>query len=235
MSFHEDDLLPISALQHLLFCERQCALIHVERLWEENRLTAEGRHMHERAHEGQPETRGRGRTVRGLMIRSLQWGIVGEADVVEFLAPESVTAAEGLPNRIATGIDADWSGWAVTPVEYKRGRPKTNDCDRVQLCAQALCLEEMLGIDIEVGSLFYGQRRRRTVVPLDQSLRQRTTEAIRRLRQMIEARETPPAVREPKCDNCSLFNLCLPGALKPQRSASQFFNHALETHITRTE
>lgn len=229
--FHEDDLLPISALQHLLFCERQCALIHVERLWEENRLTAEGRHMHDRAHQGEPETRGGLRTVRGLMIRSLRWGIVGQADVVEFLAPDGTPAAHALPNRISAGTDADWSGWTVTPVEYKRGRPKKDDCDRVQLCAQALCLEEMLGVGIEVGSLFYGQRRRRTVVPLDEALRQRTVEAIRRLREMIVTRETPPAVREPKCNNCSLFDLCLPDTLSPRMSASQFFDHALDTHM----
>ena len=229
--FHEDDLLPISALQHLLFCERQCALIHVERLWAENRLTAEGRHLHQRAHEGPAETRGRLRIVRGLLLRSLEWGIVGQADVVEFLAPEGASAASApLPSRIA-GTVRDWSGWTVTPVEYKRGRPKKDDSDRVQLCAQALCLEEMLGISVTAGALFYGRRKRRTPVKIESDLRGTTARAIERLHEMVAAGHTPPAVREPKCDNCSLMELCLPDALAPAQSASQFVEQSLAAHV----
>ena len=231
MPFHEDDLLPISALQHLLFCERQCALIHVERLLEENRLTAEGRHLHERAHDGAAETRGSLRTVRGLLLRSLEWGLIGQADVVEFLAPDGVAVATSLPSRVAADSQADWSGWTVTPVEYKRGRPKKDDSDRVQLCAQALCLEEMLGIEVAAGALFYGQRKRRTTVVLDDDLRSTTARAIQRLRQMIQDNETPAAVREPKCDNCSLIDLCLPDAASAGRSASQYVDRVFAAHL----
>jgi CRISPR-associated exonuclease Cas4 len=135
----EDDLLPISALQHLLFCERQCALIHVEQVWAENRLTVEGRHLHERVDGGEHETRGGLRTARALPIRSLRLGLAGRADVVEFHASEG---AAGPPR--------------VVPVEYKRGRPKSHRADEVQLCAQALCLEEMLGVHVAAGALFYG-------------------------------------------------------------------------------
>lgn len=229
--FQEDDLLPISALQHLLFCERQCALIHVERLWEENRLTAEGRHLHDRAHEGPSETRGRSRIVRGLWLRSLQWGLVGQSDVVEFEAPPGLSAADSLPIRLAAGKDADWSGWMVRPVEYKRGKPKKDNSDRVQVCAQALCLEEMLRIEILEGSLFYGQRKRRTAVVLDESLREITSRAIQRLRQMIQENETPPAVREPKCDSCSLIHVCLPDAASGTRSASRFVEDSFTEHL----
>ncbi len=229
--YDEDDLILNSALQHLLFCERQCALIHVEQLWEENRLTAEGRHLHQRAHEGAPETRGGSRTVRGLWLRSLHWGMVGLSDVVEFEAPVGVSAAASLPSRLAAGDDVDWSGWTARPVEYKRGKPKQDDSDRVQVCAQALCLEEMLGIDVTEGALFYGQRKRRTVVAIDEPLREITTRAIQRLRQMIQDNETPLAVRAPKCDNCSLIHVCLPDAASGSRSAAQFVDASFTAHL----
>ena len=130
--FAEDALLPLSALRHLLFCERQCALIHVEGLWAENRLTVEGRHLHERADSGRSESRPGVRIARTLPIRSLRLGLIGRADVVEFH-----DAGPGAPPR-------------VVPVEYKRGRPKLDESDRVQLCAQALCLEEMLGVRVHL-------------------------------------------------------------------------------------
>lgn len=228
--YHEDDLLPISALQHLLFCERQCALIHVERLWAENRLTAEGRHLHERAHDGAAETRGQLRTVRGLSLRSLEWGIVGQADVVEFLAPEGTSVAAALPSR-REAAQRDWSGWTVTPVEYKRGKPKTDDSDRVQLCAQALCLEEMLNVCVAEGALFYGTRKRRTKVAFDAALRETTARTIQRLHTLVADGLTPPAVREPKCRNCSLVELCLPDALDPARSASRYVERAFSEHM----
>lgn len=134
--FSEDTLLPISALQHLLFCERQCALIHIEGLWAENRLTVEGQHLHRKAHEGPDETRGDLRVVRGLALRSLRLGLIGKADVVEFQSDER---SDG-PRR-------------PFPVEYKRGKPKSHEADRVQLCAQALCLEEMLAVAVPEGAI----------------------------------------------------------------------------------
>ena len=208
--YAEDQLLPISALQHLLFCERQCALIHLEREWAENRFTIEGQHLHRKAHHGRDEWRGNVHIVRGLWIRSFRLGLVGQADVVEF---ESVDPSDGQKGP---------SYERITPIEYKRGRPKQNDSDRVQLSAQALCLEEMLGITIDAGDLFYGKRQRRTHVEFDESLRTKTEWAAGRLHEMIASRKTPPAVRMKKCDTCSLLYLCLPEVTQSSRSATRF-------------
>lgn len=208
--YDEEDLLPISALQHLLFCERQAALIHVERLWAENRLTVEGRHLHEKAHGGPPQTRPGCRTVRGMPLRNLRLGLHGVADVVEF---------HEAPN--------DDDGGTVMPVEYKRGRSKLGDHDRVQLCAQALCLEEMLAVVVPQGAIFYGRTRRRELVSLTEELRQTTTAAARRLRELVETGTVPRVDRQPKCERCSMLHLCLPDATRPNRSARRYFQRAL--------
>lgn len=207
----EEDLVPISALQHFLFCPRQCALIHVERLWADNRLTVEGSHAHRKAHEGPDEKRAGVRIERGVVLRSFRLGLVGVADVVEFIE-------EGMALR-------------PFPVEYKRGRPKTHEADRVQLCAQAMCLEEMLGIAVPAGALFYGALRRRQRVAFDANLRELTESAADRVRALIAERLTPPAVREPKCDNCSLVELCLPDVLSGHRSASEYLARALASSL----
>jgi len=141
--YTEDQLLPLSALQHWVFCPRQCGLIHIEQTWDENRLTAQGRQLHERVHEAEDENRPGVRIVRGLRIHSYRLGLIGQADVVEFHQSQAgieLTGADGL--------------WQPFPVEYKRGKPKKNGCDEVQLCAQAMCLEEMLEINIDQGALF---------------------------------------------------------------------------------
>ena len=183
------DSLPISALQHWLFCPRQCALIHVERLWAENRFTAEGRLLHERADEGRPESREGMRILRGVQIASLAHGIHGIADVVEM------------------------RGAIPRPVEYKRGRPKAHRADEVQLCAQALCLEEMTGETVAEGVLFYGRNRRRTPVAMDETLRALTRRVIDEARDAIDAGRLPAPVYEAKrCDACSLMELCRPKA-----------------------
>lgn len=226
--FSEDQLLPISALQHLIFCERQCALIHVERLWEENRLTVEGRLLHNRAHEAADEHRHGVTIARGMPVRSLRLGLFGVADVVELHfepgdgradhsdaepAYPSSTAQRDTPliHHVLRGQLKQ-----VTPIEYKRGRPKKDDSDRVQVAAQAVCLEEMLDCRVDVAHLYYGKRKRRTEVMIDESLRARLKQATSRLHQMIADRETPRAVRQPKCDSCSLINVCLPdGTLLP--------------------
>lgn len=207
--YDEDDLLPISALQHLLFCERQCALIHVEGLWAENRLTIEGRHLHERADSGATESRPGLRVERSVAVRSLRLGLTGKADVVEFHR-----AVDGAPER-------------VVPVEYKRGRPKLDDSDRVQLCAQALCLEEMLGVPVDAGAVFYAQTRRRLDVPFDAELRGRTETAARRFRAVVASGATLRAVRMPKCSGCSLIDLCLPDAQGARCSARAFTERVL--------
>ncbi|HEY2290227.1 MAG TPA: CRISPR-associated protein Cas4 [Thermoanaerobaculia bacterium] len=212
--FAEDDFLPLSGLQHLLFCERQAALIHLERIWVDNPLTVEGTHLHERADGGESESRGDLRVVRGLPLRCARLGLTGKADVVELrrLGPGEEAAGASLPGL--SGL------WRPFPVEYKRGRPKAHRADEAQLCAQALCLEEMLGVEIPAGALFYGQPRRRMEVELDRALRQLTEEAAARFHELVDRRITPKPVREPKCDQCSLLDVCLPAA--PASSAQRY-------------
>ena len=188
----EDALIPLSALQHHLFCPRQCALIHVEGLWAEDAATAEGRILHERVDAGQGETRPRVRIARGLAIRSLALGVAGRADVVEF---------HGRPPR-------------PFPVEYKRGKPKSHRADEVQLCAQAICLEEMCGGEVAEGALFYGVTRRRLPVKFDAELRALTARVAGEARTNIAAQNTPPPILTPACRRCSLADLCQPARLE---------------------
>lgn len=191
MTFAESDLVPLSALQHYMFCPRQCALIHVEQIWVESRLTAEGRVQHERVDEGGAEKRRDVKRVFGLPIRCLRLGLVGKADVVEFHRQADAT-------------------WRPYPVEHKRGRRKAEDWDRVQLCAQALCLEEMLGVAVPEGALFYGKEQRREVVAISEALRRETEEVAAAVHRMLAEARTPPPEYAPKCDSCSLVQICLP-------------------------
>ena len=190
----DEDLIPLSALQHYLYCPRQCALIHLEQQWAENRQTAEGRLLHQRADTPQTEHRKGVRTVTAMPLLALELGIAGKADVVEFHRTES--------------------GERAFPVEYKRGRPKTHRADEVQLCAQALCLEAMLGMPVNAGALFYGKTRRRQEVSFDQDLRGLTLRTIAETRAMIASQQTPSARYESRrCDACSLMDLCQPRLL----------------------
>lgn len=265
----EDDLLPISALQHLLFCERQTALIHLERLWADNRFTSEGNVLHRKADAARSETRDGVRITRSLPVHSFELGLYGVCDVVQFIPPESerpsrISLAKRIEQELmrtrsggteqhevraetsdpclrrADGEEAvsmqaspmarvkrRFGGWDIRPVEYKRGKPKANDCDRVQLCAQAMCLEEMLSVTIRHGDLFYGKKQRRTAVAFDNKLRETTRETSRRLHELIESQKTPQAVREKKCDTCSLLELCMP--LPARRStASDYLRNAID-------
>lgn len=216
----DDDLVPLSALQHLVFCERQFALIHVERLWADNPLTVEGRALHEQTDAGTAESRGDLRIVRSLTLRSRRLGLVGRADVVELHRLEAGGATD-------TGVRLpEVAGcWRPFPVEYKRGRPKSHEADRVQLCAQALCLEEMLEVPVPAGALFYGKTRRREDVAFDPELRRRTEAAAIRARDLLARGETPPAVREAKCRRCSLLDLCRPEAIG--RSVEDYVRRSL--------
>ena len=162
--YTEDDLLPISALQHLEFCPRRCALIHIEGAWTENVQTAEGRALHQRVHESPSETVAGVRVARGLRLCSRELGLFGVADVVEFHPTESHD------ERVVT-LPGSQQRWIAFPVEYKRGRRKSEMSYAVQLCAQALCLEEMLGGFVPAGALYHGQSRRRQVIPFDEPLR----------------------------------------------------------------
>lgn len=203
--YAEDDLVAISALQHWLFCRRQCALIHLEQAWSENQLTAHGRLVHDRAHDGQAETRGDVRIVRGLRLCSYAMGLTGQADVVELRRP-----APDAPADQQAQIPSLPGLWIPTPVEYKRGKPKQIDCDRVQLCAQAMCLEEMVNVRITEGCLFYARPRRREIVPLDERLRRLTRQVALDVHEMIQTAQTPPAVYTPACRSCSLMAACMP-------------------------
>ncbi len=183
----EDDSLPISGLQHLAFCPRQWALIHLEQAWAENRLTAEGRLLHERADLPGQSRRHDLRTVRGLQLENRRLRLTGRADIVEFRP-------------------------GPFPVEYKRGKRKPNDCDLVQLCAQALCLEEMLDTPVPSGAIFYGEPRRRIDVSFTPELRARTEQLAAEMHRLYSARITPAAQAGPHCRNCSLVDVCLPSA-----------------------
>ena len=205
--FAEDQLLPLSALQHWLYCPRQCGLIHLERVWAENKFTAEGQVLHKKAHEGEDESKAGVRITRSMAVRSLTLGISGQCDIVEF-------HGDG----------------RVVPVEYKRGKPKSHRADEVQLCAQAMCLEEMLGATISSGCLFYGENRRRTAVEFDAALRQLVTETAAALHTMIDSRQTPLAEYEPRrCDACSLIELCQPKAMRFKRGVQAWFSSALKS------
>lgn len=214
--YAEDDLLPLSGLQHLMFCERQWGLIHIEQTWEENRLTAEGRVLHERVHQVGTDSRVSIRTARGLRLRSLSLGLVGRADVVEF-------------HRVAEGITLPEveGSWHPFPVEYKRGRPKSDACDEVQLCAQALCLEEMFACRIAAGALFYGEPRRRHAVIFDDALRTRTEALAARMHELYRAGITPVAAYEPKCEGCSLIGQCMPRLLAKPPGIAGYLARAL--------
>lgn len=226
----DDSLLPLSALQHLLFCERQCALIHLEQLWAENRLTVEGQHLHRKAHQGVSERRGRVWTLRGLLLRSERLGLIGKADVVEVEPPADWEIGRAAAGELFDLLRRDGaSGWRVTPVEYKRGKPKADDSDRVQLAAQALCLEEMLGLRIGEGWLFYGAQRRRTEVTLDDALRATVARTAGRLHEIFDSGRTPPARRMKKCRNCSLVELCLPDVV--HRQAAAYTERMLRDHL----
>lgn len=186
----EDSLIPVSALQHYLFCPRQCALIHVERIWQEDGATAEGRILHERVDSGRPDRRAGVRTLRGLVLRSFAHGLAGRADAVEIM--------DGVP----------------FPIEFKRGRPKSHRADEVQLCAQALCLEEMFGCAVPEGALFYAQTKKRSRVAFDADLRSLTERLATEARAMIAAARTPPPTSMPACRRCSLSEQCRPNRLE---------------------
>lgn len=190
----DDWSIPISALQHQLYCPRQCALIHLEQVWAENTQTAQGRLLHQRVDKPQAGQRRGVRTVTAMPISHPHVGMHGVADVVEF-------AGRG-------------AGAAAMPVEYKRGRPKPHRADEVQLCAQALCLEYMLGQHIPAGALFYGEMRRRKEVVFDDTLRALTLHTVTEVRAMFTAGQTPAASYEAKrCDRCSLLPDCQPRTL----------------------
>jgi len=224
--FTEDDLLPISALQHLEFCERQWALMYLEGLWDENVLTVQGSRMHEQADTDGTTVRGDLRIAAGVRLRSLRLGLTGRADIVEFHRISNSSDMSSQPNTAGVELDGTDGLWTPMPVEYKHGRPKAIRCDEVQLCAQALCLEEMLGAHVPRGMLFYGKTRRRHEVAVDDDLRSYTEKLTARLHQMTREGRTPPAIYGRRCRSCSMLSLCLPRATGG-RSAKDYISDAI--------
>lgn len=213
----EEEFLLLSGIQHMAFCERQWALIHLEQAWSENVRTIEGRHLHERVDEPFfDESRKTVRIVRSIPLVSHVLGLRGVADVIEFRQSEEVV--EGLTCRIK-----ERNGWWLPyPVEYKRGRPKQDDRDAVQLCAQAIALEEMLQVFVPEGYLFYGQTKRREPVKFDERLRQYTIELAGRMHRLVRAGETPKAKKGKRCAQCSLIEDCQPAWMVKHRSVKKY-------------
>lgn len=229
--FEEDQLLPLSALQHLAFCERQCALIHLEGIWHDNPLTLEGSHLHTRTHESglRREVRGDVVITRGLPLISQRLGVSGVADVVEFHREAGQVVRADCPEapRVAVTLDRLRGQWRPFPVEYKRGKPKLDHCDEVQLCAQAYCLEEMLGVAIAAGALFYGSVHRRAEVEFTPSLRSQTEESAAALHRLFRAGRTPAVPPTSKCRSCSLEKVCVPKVCGHHRSAVGYLRESI--------
>jgi CRISPR-associated exonuclease Cas4 len=224
--YAEEDLLPLSGLQHLSFCERRWALIHLERQWEENLFTAEGKLLHEKAHSAMIESRPEVLVRRTLALCSFRLGLSGQSDVVEFLpcGPDE----PGLELARRKGL------WRPYPIEYKRSRDKHGGIAyQIQLCAQALCLEEMLETPVPCGAIFDGQTRRRVEFEFDIDLRQQVERLAARMHAIDESRRTPAAVYEKKCEACSMKPICLPSIAGADRG-SQYLRRAVATNLRQS-
>lgn len=214
--YSEDDLIPVSALADFTFCERRAALHFIENVWEDNVFTAEGTILHNRVDDvSASEVRGNVRIAHSVWLRSLALGLVGKADVVEF----HKTEADGVKLEGISGL------WLPFPVEYKRGYLRHELSFAIQLCAQALCLEEMLGGNIPSGAIFYGKTRRRMDVAFDNTLRIKTQDTAIKVHELIASGITPKAEYSKKCEKCSLVELCLP---KVSSKASSYLLKVLE-------
>jgi CRISPR-associated exonuclease Cas4 len=217
MTFYaEEDFLQLSGIQHFAFCRRQWALIHIENLWAENYQTTDGALMHKKAHNPDiKESRRDLCVMRSVSVYSRTLGITGQCDVVEFY-------------KNACGIQLNGKDglWIPYPVEYKRGEPKPNDCDALQLCAQAMCLEQMLCCSIEEGALYYGQTKRRQTISLTEDLRMRVEEMTREMHSYAKRGYTPKVKPVKACNACSMKELCMPKLLQ-KKSAMAYLQDAV--------
>jgi len=211
----------------MAFCERQWALIHIEQVWAENVRTVEGKHLHERADDPFfDETRKNLRIVRSMPVISQRLGLRGVADVVEFY--QSETIIEG--RTCALKDRAGW--WQPVPVEYKRGKPKPDQRDAVQVCAQAMALEEMLGVSIPEGAVFYEQVRRREALAIDESLRTYTTKLVMRMHELVRQGITPKAPKGKHCSQCSLVEQCQPQWMLKHRSVAHYIDKMCHLEVS---
>ena len=206
--YPESDYLLLSGLQHLRFCPRQCALIHIEQQWSENFFTAAGQVQHEKVHGGVPESRKNVKTERNLKIASARLGVTGCTDAVEF-----------------------YSDGKIIPIEYKHGKPKENTSDEVQLCAQVICLEEMLECTIDDGALFYFKIRRRIPVPITDELRKETIELAERFHRFVADGKTPAVVYSKRCESCSFIDECFPESAGKNKSAVDYIRRRLRQDV----
>ena len=214
---NEDDYLQLSGIQHFLFCRRQWALIHLENQWAENYRTTDGQLIHKNAHDASfSESRGDVLIKRSVRVHSPAMGVSGECDVLEFHR-----AAEGIPLDDHEGV------WQPYPIEYKRGKPGTTDGDAMQLCGQALCLEEMLCCPIPHGALYYGEIRRRVEVEFTPELRERVKTLICEMHEIYSRGFTPRVKPHMGCNSCSLKDLCLPKMLKA-KTVSEYLKEATD-------
>lgn len=214
--YNEDEFLMLSGIQHYAFCPRQWALIHIEQQWDENYLTITGNIMHEKVHDASlVEKRKNVIITRGMAVFSRALGISGNCDVVEFhLDKNGIT----LSNYDGT--------YQPVPVEYKRGKPKEHDADVLQLCAQAICLEEMLVCEIPKGYLFYGETKRRMEILFDEALRQSVISSFQKMHELFDRKYTPKVKTTKQCQSCSLNEICLP-TLNKKTSVKTYINHRL--------
>jgi CRISPR-associated exonuclease Cas4 len=222
----EDDFLMLSGIQHMAFCERQWALIHIEQLWAENVRTVEGTHLHERTDDPfEDETRKSLRTVRAMPLVCKKLGLRGIADVVEFQQEKEFIEGKMCCLKGREG----W--WRPVPVEYKRGRPKKDDRDAVQLCAQAMALEEMMKVTIDCGFLFYGETKHREQILIDEKLRLHTVELASRMHQFVHEGITPKATKGKRCTQCSLVEQCQPNLTLRHRSVATYLKQMCHEEV----
>lgn len=215
--YNEEDFLQLSGIQHFAFCQRQWALIHIENQWAKNYRTVDGSLLHEKAHDRDAnESRGDLLILRAVAVRSASLGVSGECDVVEF--------RRGKIGAVISDRDGLWQPY---PVEYKRGSPKENDADILQLCCQAMCLEEMLCCEVGEGALFYGETRRRLTVQFTDELRVRVRSMLQEMHELFAKGYTPKVKPTKSCNACSLKELCLPSLMR-KTSAAQYIAASLE-------
>ena len=220
MEYREEDFLQLSGLQHFRFCRRQWALIHIENQWSDNFRTVDGAILHQNAHDKEfIESRGELLITRGMAVFSARLGVSGECDVVEFHRHPGDVALKG-----REGL------WQPYPVEYKRGAFREQSGDALQLCGQAICLEEMLCCDIPQGALYYGETRRRTVVTFSQELRQEVWESLEEMHQLYRRGYTPKVRPTKSCNACSMKEICLPKLMRTE-PVSKYLADAVEENV----
>jgi CRISPR-associated exonuclease Cas4 len=213
---NDDDLLPIRYLNDLLFCERRAALHLNEQIWQNNQFTTEGLLAHRRVDLCKNMRRGEARKITGMWLVSNRLGLIGKADLIE--------------------MNPDASGNLIPyPIDFKRGKKRRWDNNEVQLCAQGICLEEMLGVIVPVGAIFHIKSQRREEVEFDSNLRELTQATAKRLRELIESRETPMATFQPKCRGCSLLNWCMPKSLRVRTNVKSYLNRIINQEMPPAE